>query len=30
MKGDPETGDPMGQGREWGFIAYFFALPDGG
>jgi hypothetical protein len=23
MQGDLETGDPMGQGREWGFIAYF-------
>jgi hypothetical protein len=23
MQGDPETGDPLGQGREWGFIAYF-------
>jgi hypothetical protein len=26
--GDPETGDPMDQGGEWGFIA-FFALPGG-
>jgi hypothetical protein len=23
MQGDPETGDPVGQGGEWGFIAYF-------
>jgi hypothetical protein len=23
IQGDPETGDPMGRGREWGFIAYF-------
>jgi hypothetical protein len=23
MQGDLETGDPVGQGREWGFIAYF-------
>jgi hypothetical protein len=23
MQGDLETGDPLGQGREWGFIAYF-------
>jgi hypothetical protein len=23
MQGDPETGNPMGQGGEWGFIAYF-------
>jgi hypothetical protein len=23
MQGDPETSDPMGQGGEWGFIAYF-------
>jgi hypothetical protein len=23
MQGDPETGDPMGQGGEWGFIAFF-------
>jgi hypothetical protein len=21
MQGDPETGDPLGQGGEWGFIA---------
>jgi hypothetical protein len=26
MQGDLETGDPVGQGGEWGFIA-FFALP---
>jgi hypothetical protein len=24
MQGDPETSDPMGQGGEWGFIAFFF------
>jgi hypothetical protein len=23
MQGDPKTGDPVGQGREWGFIAFF-------
>jgi hypothetical protein len=23
MQGDPETSDPLGQGGEWGFIAYF-------
>jgi hypothetical protein len=23
MQGDLETGDPVGRGREWGFIAYF-------
>jgi hypothetical protein len=23
MQGDPETGDPVGQGGEWGFIAFF-------
>jgi hypothetical protein len=23
MQGDLETGDPVGQGGEWGFIAYF-------
>jgi hypothetical protein len=28
MQGDPETGDPTGQGGEWSFIA-FFALPGG-
>jgi hypothetical protein len=28
MQGDPETGDPVGQGGEWGFIA-FFVLPGG-
>jgi hypothetical protein len=28
MQRDLETGDPMGQGGEWGFID-FFALPDG-
>jgi hypothetical protein len=27
--GGPETGDPLGQGGEWGFTA-FFALPEGG
>jgi hypothetical protein len=25
----PKTGDPLDQGGEWGFIA-FFALPEGG
>jgi hypothetical protein len=29
MLGDPETGDPLGQGGEWGFIA-FFVLPEDG
>jgi hypothetical protein len=28
MQGDLETGDPLGQGGEWGFID-FFALPKG-
>jgi hypothetical protein len=28
MQGYPETNDPMGQGGEWGFIA-FFPLPGG-
>jgi hypothetical protein len=28
MQGDPEISDPVGQGGEWGFIA-FFALPGG-
>jgi hypothetical protein len=28
MQGDLETGDPVGQGGEWGFIA-FFVLPEG-
>jgi hypothetical protein len=23
MQGDPETSDPVGQGGEWGFIAFF-------
>jgi hypothetical protein len=26
MQGDPEIGDPMGQGGEWGFIAYLHCL----
>jgi hypothetical protein len=26
IQGDPETGDPMSLGGEWGFIA-FFVLP---
>jgi hypothetical protein len=26
MQGDPETGDPVGQGGEWGFIAYLHCL----
>jgi hypothetical protein len=25
-QGDPETGDPVGQGGEWGFIAYLHCL----
>jgi hypothetical protein len=29
MQGDPETGDPMSQGGEWGFMA-IFVLPEGG
>jgi hypothetical protein len=29
MQGVPETGDPVGQGGEWSFIAYF-ALLEGG
>jgi hypothetical protein len=28
MQGDPETGDPMGQGGKW--VYSLFALPDGG
>jgi hypothetical protein len=28
MQRDPETGDSVGQGGEWGFIA-FFPLPEG-
>jgi hypothetical protein len=28
MQWDLETGDPVGQVGQWGFIAYF-ALPDG-
>jgi hypothetical protein len=28
MQGDPETGDPVGQSGEWGFMD-FFALPGG-
>jgi hypothetical protein len=26
MQGDPETGDPLGLGGEWGFIAYLHCL----
>jgi hypothetical protein len=26
MKGDLDTGDPVGQGEEWGFIAYLHCL----
>jgi hypothetical protein len=26
MQGDPETGDPVGQGGEWGFIAFLHYL----
>jgi hypothetical protein len=26
MQGDPETSDPVGQGGEWGFIAYLHCL----
>jgi hypothetical protein len=29
MKGDPETGDPLGQGGEWDFIAYLHCLMAG-
>jgi hypothetical protein len=29
MQGDPETGDPVGQGGEWGFIAYLHCLMAG-
>jgi hypothetical protein len=25
MQGDTETGDPVGQGGEWGFIAFCIA-----
>jgi hypothetical protein len=26
MQGDPETGDPVGQGGDWGFIAFLHCL----
>jgi hypothetical protein len=26
VQGDPETSDPVGQGGEWGFIAYLHCL----
>jgi hypothetical protein len=26
MQGDLETGDPVGQGGEWSFIAFFVLL----
>jgi hypothetical protein len=26
MQGDPETGDPVGQGGAWGFIAFLHCL----
>jgi hypothetical protein len=26
IQGDPDTGDPVGQGEEWGFIAYLHCL----
>jgi hypothetical protein len=26
MQGDPETGDPLGQHGEWGFIAFLYCL----
>jgi hypothetical protein len=26
MQGDPESGDPLGLGGEWGFIAYLHCL----
>jgi hypothetical protein len=28
MQGDLETSDPMGQGGEWGFIAFLHCLSD--
>jgi hypothetical protein len=31
MQGNPETGDPVGQGGEWVLIAFFLCvLPEGG